>query len=365
VGLATLAAVASVVLVSLYGVQWPRALWRRRWARAAPAWVGFAWAPALVVAVLLAAAVPPSTPATVILLALGAVLGLWSIAVGEPDLRQPGQPVPQFRWRGPIISFPIAMVVYVLYWGLLRPGVRFSWQLRSVFTFFYLAVFWLVASDDLTGAAAAQMTGPLLAAAMGFSVGAGTLAAVWARLAARDRRVWLLGLAGLIVAALAALWLARDIAAARPVAAALVAAAVFAHKAPASNLGGAASTARDLVMRLGWLVLVWVAANVADLATNWVAGLVILAIAVLVALIVAVERTGQAHGGGIRERMARFGWAAVRYGWLALAPVLLVVLAGPGTISLLTVGLWLLGGVGATLAGHAPSFRSSGGPRRA
>lgn len=358
-GLATLGAVSATVLFNLYAVQWPRELWRRRWARTAPAWAGLAWAPALLGAVLLAAALPPSAPATLALLGAAALSTLWAVVVGEPDRRQPGQAIPAFRWRGPILSVPIAFFVYLGYWVFLRSGVRWSWPLRAAFAFTYLAAFWLAAIDDLAPAAALQMTGPLIAAAIAFSLSAGTLATAWARASARGRRNWLIGLAGLALAALAALWAARDVAAARPLAAALIAAAVFAHKAPGAALAGAGATVRDLVMRVGWLGLVWVAANLADLRANWVAALVILGIAGLVALIVTLERADRAQP--IRRRLARTGEATLRYGWLALTPVLLALIAGPDTSALATAGVWMLCGVGATLAALAPSPRPARG----
>ena len=351
------AAVTAVVSLKLFAIDWPRARWRAGWSARAPGWVRLGWAPGLLALLILAAIVPGSVLAAAGLAIAALALTLWALVVGEPDRRQFGQPIPSFRWRGPIISFPIAFAVYLAYWGLLRPGVRFSWQVRTVFAFAYLAAFWLAAADDLAPVAVLQMTGPLIAAAIGFSVGAGSLAAAWGRLSKRARLGWLVGLAGLIAASLASLWLAGDFVAVRPFAAALIVAAVFAHRAPASGLGVEGYTARDLVMRYGWLGLGWVAVNLADLSADRVSALVIFAIAALVALIVAVERTGHAAGGGFGQRLARIGAAALRYGWIALAPVVLVLGAGRDVTALFTAGLWLLCGVGVTAVAYVPAWR--------
>jgi hypothetical protein len=352
-----LASVVTVVLVNLFGVQWPRTLWRERWARIAPAWARYAWAPALATTVIAASLVPASLPATIALAALTAPLLLWSVAVGEPDQRQAGFAAPGFRWRGPIISFPIAFGVYLAYWGVLRPGVRFPWRAMTAFGFAYLAIFWVLVTTDLPADAWGQMSAPLLAAAIAFSVGAGTLADGWNRLQPTLQRRALIGLAGLVALAVAAIFLARDYAPARPAAAALVAAAVFAHKTPARALFGEPAQVRDLVMRFGWVLFAWMASNIGELATNWTPPLVLLGVIAAVILIAAAQRARQPVRQGWTQRLAT---SLRRYGWLAVVPIVDVVCAGRETLTLEGGGLWLLTGVGLVLASLATPPREAG-----
>lgn len=350
------ASVLTVVLVNLFGVQWPRTLWKNRWARTAPAWVRYGWAPALVATVLAASLIPASLPATIALAAVTALLLLWSVAVGEPDRRQAGYPAPAFRWRGPIISFPIAFGVYLAYWGVLRPGVRFPWRATTVFAFAYLAAFWVLLSDELPADAWGQMTAPLLAAGIAFSVGAGTLGDGWNRLRPTSQRGALIGLGGLVALATLALFLARDFALVRPAAAALVAGAVLTHKTPARALFGEPAQVRDLVMRFGWAPLAWMAANMAELVTRWQPPLVLLGV------IAAVVLLGLAQRSRLPERQGwtrRLGIALLRYGWLAAVPVLVVVCAGRATLTLDCGGFWLLSGVGVALATLAAPQREA------
>lgn len=347
-----IAVVGAIVLLRLYGVAWPRQLWRRRWAAKAPAWVRVAWAPSALAGLALAALIPASAVATLTLAALALAPMGWAITVGEPDTRQLGQPIPTFRWRGPIITFPIAIAIYWLYWGLLRPGVRFPWQVRSLFAFTYLAVFWLIAVGRLPSGAADQMTVPLIAAAVAFVAGAGTLGAGWQGLSRRIQGGALAGLTALIAGAVVALWLARSLPGAAPIAVALVCSAVLLHKAPATQLFGAGATVRDLAMRFGGVILVCQVVNSVSLMAVLAELAFVVAMCSLGFAITAFEalRKRRTKRGGLRE----IGVALVRYGWIAGVPIAVVREWSGQTALLLAGGLWMLAGVGVTIAALTP-----------
>jgi hypothetical protein len=347
---------ATVVFVRLYVVAWPRELWRRRWSARAPAWARFGWAPGVVATLLLSALAPPSDAASLVLAAAAAVFAVWAVAVGDPDRRQTGQPPLPFRWRGPIITFPIAFAVYLAYWWFFRPGVRFPWRVRSLFAFFYLGVFWLLAAPALSDGAFAQMTVPLAAAALAFVVAAGTLSDAWEhRLDTRSRRYALLGLGVLAILALAALWLARTQAELRPAAAALIAATVLLHKTPAADLFGAGATLRDLVMRYGGFGLIWLLANRSEVTDNLPAACILLVFFGPLAVVVAIDRTlAKAKKDERAQALWAVGRAILSYAWIATAPIVLVLGWGPAGREFLAAGLWVLIGVGVTVAALAP-----------
>jgi hypothetical protein len=315
----------------------------------APDWIEIGWAPALGALVLMAAAIPPSTPATLALLALAVLLALWAVAVGEPDRRPIGRAAPGFRWRGPLISIPIAFGVYVAYWGLIRPGVRFPWQTRAAFAFIYLAIYWLLLSDQLPPGAWLQMTAPLAAAIAGFTIGAGTLVERWQRLAWRIQPGVVAGLALMAVTALAALWLGRGIPAARPIAAAVIVVAVLAGKMPAAALPAGAQAFRDAVMRYGWF-LVLIAAG----APDWASIIGLYAMIGIGALVGVASRIRSLHNGEQGPAWRRALSAALRFGWIAALPLLQPLLATYPTAILAGGAVWLLGGVSVTLAALAP-----------
>jgi hypothetical protein len=216
-----LAAVAGLALARLYGVEWPRRIWRRRWAGKAPAWAWIGWAPGLVALVIAASLIPASLPATIVLAAAAALLAYWPVIVAEPDRRK---------------------------------GTRYPWQARSAFSFTYLAVFWLLAAIALPSAIWLQMTAPVAAGALGFVMGEGTLLAAWGqRVTAPQRRRALLLLAGWAVIAavtLVAGWREPVI---RALAAALVVGAVLVHKTPAGELAGGRFRLRYYVMVFAWV----------------------------------------------------------------------------------------------------------------
>ena len=216
-----LAAVAALVLARLYGIEWPRRIWRERWARDAPAWVWFAWAPALVALVLAAAAIPASLPASIILAAIAAPLAYWPAIVAEPDRRK---------------------------------GTRYPWQVRSAFSFTYLAIFWLVSAFGLPNPVWLQMSLPVLAGMLGFVLGEGTLLAAWRqRLSARLRRGSLVGLATVALLTAALLLVGWREPLLRALAAAMVVGAVLVHKTPAGELAGGRFRFRYYVMVFSWV----------------------------------------------------------------------------------------------------------------
>jgi hypothetical protein len=344
--------VGTVALVRLYAVAWPRLLWRRRWAAMAPGWVRLGWAPAAIVPLALAATIPPSAAAAFALATLALLPMFWATTVGEPDTRQLGQPIPQFRWRGPIISFPVAFVVHQFYWGLLRLGVRFPWRVRSLYAFFYLAIFWLVAVRSLPGRAAEQMTLPLIAAAVAFVGGAGTLDAEWRALSQRRRGLAIATLGGLFMVAVAALWFARTTTALQPVAAALVSAAVLLHKAPAAQLAGVGAAVRDRAMRFGAPLLLWLMPQARSLAP--VLGL--LAIGVFGGLIIVAERMTD-RDAPPRQRAGEAAAILARFGWIGVVPLLILLGLQLRGTPMFAAGLWLLTGVGATVTALMPPSR--------
>jgi hypothetical protein len=348
--------IGSFVLVRLYVVAWPRELWRRRWAARAPDWVRFGWAAGLVAVLPLSALAPPSDIGSLVLAAAAALLAIWAVAVGDPDRRQVGQSPPPFRWRGPIISFPIAFSVYLAYWWFFRPGVRFPWTVRALFAFFYLGVFWLLAAPALPSGAFDQMTVPLAAAALAFVVGAGTLSEAWERrLGKRARRNALFGLASLAILALATLWLARDEADLRPAAATLIAIAVLLHKTPAADLFGAGATLRDLVMRFGGVALMLLLVRHDEPPIDFIPYFLVLVIGGPGLALVAIRALVRAKKDQRRPMLARAGGAVVRYGWIVAAPILLQLGWTPTDALFLAGGLWMLTGVGVTLAALIPS----------
>jgi hypothetical protein len=349
---AIFAVAVSIVLVRLFAIAWPRRLWRRRWAQTAPAWVRVGWAPAALVPLALAALIPASDRAAGVLAVLALAVMFWATTVAEPDTRQIGQPIPPFRWRGPIISFPFAIVIYYVVWLLLRPGVRFAWPIRSLFAFTYLAIFWLIAGEALPGRAADQMSVPLIAAAVAFVAGAGTLDAGWRRLRRRTQRAALAGLAVLLGSAVATLWFARSQPTLGPIAATLICAAVLLHKTPASELYGVGATVRDAAMRFGGLALVWQlgsASTLVDAVSELILVLVLCGLGVVIAFIRRF-RQRTAKPGGFGEIAA----AVVRYGWIVAVPFAAVAGGSGGGGLLLVGGIWILTGVGVTLAVLAP-----------
>jgi len=347
---------AAVVGVRLYLVEWPRELWRRRWAAHAPTWVRYAWAGGLVATVLASALAPPSPVASLILAALATLLTFWAVAVGDPDRRQIGQPAQPFRASGPILALPFAFAIYLIYWRLLRPGVRFPWPLRSLFAFLYLAIFWLLAAPSLPAGAFDQMTAPLAAAALAYVVGAGTLSEAWERrLDGRARGGALIGLAVLASLALAILWVSRTEADIRPAAAALIAAAVLLHKTPAADLFGAGAAVRDLVMRYGGFALLWVLARRSNLVDSLLGDFGLLIFFAPIIAFVAIRALVKAKKDRRVRMLAAVGDGLLRYGWIAVPPVLLVVGWTPTARVFLAAGLWLLMGVGVTLAALVPS----------
>jgi hypothetical protein len=217
---ASLAAVGAVVLGRVYLVHWPRFIWRQRWAARAKPWARLGWAPGLIGVVLLSALVPRSFAAG-LALGLAAVLAaFWALIVGDPDR---------------------------------RPGGRYSWQARSLFSFLYLAIFWIGAPAGLGKAAYLQMTTPVCAAAFGFVMGAGSLLQAWLRALSETARRYALGALGAAALAAGALLAVGWPPLVRSLAAALLVSVVLAHKTPAGVLVGDAYKVRHYAMSFGWL----------------------------------------------------------------------------------------------------------------
>ncbi len=352
-----LIAIVSAVAINLYAIDWPRHLWRRRWAHASPRWVTVSWAPALSATLLAAALAPPSPTTTLTLAALSAPMLLWAVVVGEPDRRQTGEPSPVLRWRGPTSVYPLVGGIYAAYRGLFRPGVRFPWQVRAAFAYVYLAIVWLTLDGALPAGAWRQMSPPLAAVGVAFVAGAATLRSGWRSLTDRKRLAGVAALGFVALVALAAIGAASELAVARPLAAALVALAVLAHKTPAADLGRGGWMLRDVVMRYGWLPLYGVAGQ-PDMSV--LIGFYSLLFATGLVGGAGALRPGARLKPGERTRaLRRLTGGVTRYGWIAGAPLLLTGLLGTDSALLAAGGVWLLTGVAVTVAGLVPAPRGA------
>jgi len=137
----------------------------------------------------------------------------------------------------------------------------------------------------------------------------------------------------------------------RPLAAALAAVAVLAHKAPAdAGLSGPAFVLRDLVMRYGWFVL-YVVASQPELDTVIGIYAVFLAPGLLLAAAGVVNRAPRGKRAAAARRIAQ---GVLRYGWIAAAPFLLVAIESRETARLAAGGVWLLSGVAVTVVALIP-----------
>ncbi|HYE44369.1 MAG TPA: hypothetical protein VEA44_01215 [Caulobacter sp.] len=76
----------------LYGVLWPRRLWRQRWAWRTPAWAAIGWTGAVAILILAASLIPPSPVVFWTQAAVGVLLVLWCAVTGDIDRREAGQP---------------------------------------------------------------------------------------------------------------------------------------------------------------------------------------------------------------------------------------------------------------------------------
>jgi hypothetical protein len=232
----------------LFGLARPRARWRQDWRWRAPAWLRLGWAPAILVVLAAAAVAPPSPWATGALGVVAALILGWACITGEVDER-PGE---GRAWVFPnylsIITLVLAFVRPIL-----APGMTISWQLRAVFAYLYLALFWTIVLACMPIEAWLQVSLPLLAAAAAFVLGGASLTEAWqVEVSPKARRLALLGLGTVTAATPFLLWWAAPGPTWTPVAAALVAILTLVHKVPAANLIGRAYTLRDLVMRFGW-----------------------------------------------------------------------------------------------------------------
>ncbi len=221
VWLVSLGMTGAAASFNLYAIQWPRRLWRTRWMARAPPWVRWAWAPLLAGLLLVSSVVPPTTVSRVVIDVLDAVALLWVMIVGDPDR---------------------------------RPGVRYPWVVRALFSFVYLIAFWLAAPIFMRPDIYWTMSAPIAAGIVGFTLGEGTLIGAWhAGLSERARRWGLIALGAATAAVLALLLAAGRDRSLAPFAMALLAAVVLAHKAPAAGLTGALLRVRHYVMVYGWL----------------------------------------------------------------------------------------------------------------
>jgi hypothetical protein len=141
---------------------------------------------------------------------------------------------------------------------------------------------------------------------------------------------------------------AREVQSLRPLAAALVATAVFAHKPAAAALEPQPEVVRDLLMRYGWFwlgLLMLLGGPHSDVVP------VTLAVIGLPLLFATAVIVGRGAPGRRIEGVHRVGAAALRYGWLIALPALLSLRSPAGGVRFYVGGLWLLTGVAATVAG--------------
>lgn len=233
----------------LHGYARIRHRWQEEQAWGAPLWQSFGWAPAALALVLLGAVAPPFLPVTFLLGVVAVVIVYWALITGDPDRREHvGEP-----WRLPIFYNPIWMAVTCVIYFFLIPGLRFPPVIRAIFAFAYLAVFWVLAGQNLHGPMWVQLGVVLTGAAVAFSYGSGSLIDAWIPILTSARRLRILYvMVGAIVAAIVGLIASKAYPALAPLSFALVACLVLAHKTPAAFLDDKAARARDLIMRYGW-----------------------------------------------------------------------------------------------------------------
>ena len=242
------------VLVWIFGIETTRHLWRERWADRAPPWVRYGWIGAIPAILLLSAAVPATLAGGALIAILAVLAAYWAVVTGELDRRESlGE---SWNMFGYVSVFTMGFYITQMIW---RPGMRYPAWLRTVFGFAYLAIFWFGAHFAMPLDSWLQMSIPVLAGAVAFSVGAMTLMRIWFGQLARKTRVW--GLSGLIAAVAgtgALLWFSLDFRPLAPLAAACVVVLVFLQKTPGYGLSKESFVFRDIVVRYGWAAWLFV-----------------------------------------------------------------------------------------------------------
>jgi hypothetical protein len=156
-----------------------------------------------------------------------------------------------------VVVHPYIMIIYYGALVIFRSGRSYPWQVRSVFAFAYLGVFWAFAQTEIPAGVWLQMSAPLALAAVAFAGAEQSLFDAWiGETGEKTRKTALIGLAAAAALAGAMVWFAGANAWMKPVAAAALAAVVLAHKTPAFGLAVTPANIREVLMKLGWIALV-------------------------------------------------------------------------------------------------------------
>jgi hypothetical protein len=104
-----------------------RRLWRERWRHAAPSWVAWGWAPALILVLFLAALAPDSLAGFAVAAGLGLLAGAWVILTAEPDprLSRPKGGLALTLFHAPVImlcGFTVQLMPGLKFGALFVPG---------------------------------------------------------------------------------------------------------------------------------------------------------------------------------------------------------------------------------------------------
>ncbi|MDB5440513.1 MAG: hypothetical protein JWM33_2940, partial [Caulobacteraceae bacterium] len=249
----------AIELAWIYGLGWARLRWEEidQWQR--PAWARAGWAPASLALVWLAALLPAGLVLDIPILFTALLVFLWAFVTGEPD-RSYGTGIPwgmSGRRYVPVISLPFIWAMPLWY-----PRVRIDWRLRALFSFGYLALFLLLVA--LSFPTWGRLCLAIAAAGASFVWGGQTLYELWTyQLTPKRRRFCLIGLGLITALAPLGLWLISPNISLGPVGVTLVASLVLLHKTPAFALSSWPATARDAVMRYGWIAWYVLAASAA------------------------------------------------------------------------------------------------------
>jgi len=229
-----------------YGLLRPRAKWRV--SAQSASWFTLGWAPSALAIFIASALIAPSLWATWPLAAASVAILGWSFVTGEFDR------TPSLGVTSSLTRHRSARRVH-LFQLILTPGVSLIWQAKALFSYLYLAIFWISMSSNMPWATWLQMSAPLLAATGASILGAQSLDRAWrGKLSAAARRWCLRGLAAAVALTPLLLWWTAPGWSLVPIAAALVATQVIIHKTVTAQLADRAYLLRDVIMRYGWII---------------------------------------------------------------------------------------------------------------
>lgn len=243
-------AVAAALIGKHYAIDHLRELVGKRFNWNHPAWVRYGWLPATLLPVAASAFIPASLIATLVTGALAALPLLWALVVADPD-RSPDEDGGDWSSWGYMSLFTIPF--YLTQW-LWRPVMRYPWQVRTVFGFGFLGIFYAVVLQDMNEGSWGQMMAPVAAAAFAVSFGMGALIDGWRHDTDRKLRTIICGVAigcGLIGFGLS---LAGPAEIFGPASILFLLVPVLVQKAPAKDAGEGLRMFRDAITRYGWML---------------------------------------------------------------------------------------------------------------